>query len=61
MMDHYYDKLLHVAVLPADVVHNGYLVGEAERRVAPLVAICLEFGRTGEAPIDLIMSYKPKN
>ena len=33
MMDHYYDKLLHVAVFDAEVVKNSYLLEEAARRV----------------------------
>jgi hypothetical protein len=32
-MDHYYDKLLHIAVFDAQVVQNSYLVQEAARRV----------------------------
>ncbi|XP_023330750.1 uncharacterized protein LOC111703121 [Eurytemora carolleeae] len=31
MMDHYYDKLLQIAVFQPDVVHNKYLVLEASK------------------------------
>lgn len=47
MMDHYYDKLLHVAVFDPEVVKNSFLIEEAAKRVQPLVDVCLEFGRTG--------------
>ena len=72
MMDHYYDKLLQVnkwlrnrlyqafsqiAVFPTDVVKCAYLTEEAQRRVKPLVEICLEASKRGEAPVDLIKSH----
>jgi len=52
MMDHYYDKLLHVGKFDPAVVRSSYLEGEAKRRVKPLVELCLEAGRSGEAPIE---------
>jgi len=58
MMDHYYDKLLQIAVFPPAVVQNDHLVQTAQKRVEPLVRICLEYGRTGKAPVDLINSFK---
>jgi len=57
MMDHYYDKLLQIAVYDPSVVCNSYLVEDARKRVAPLVKVCLEFGKTGVPPVDLIKSY----
>lgn len=64
MMDHYYDKLLHVAQFDPKVVRNEYLIKEAKNRVQPLVDICLAHGRTGKVPVELIESYiesdKPK-
>ena len=57
MMDHYYDKLLHVAVFDAQVVQNSYLIEEAARRVQPLVDVCLEYGKTGKVPVNLIKSF----
>merc|ERR1719369_1903141 len=52
MMDHYYDKLLQIAVFEPQVVCNDYLVEDAKKRVAPLVKVCVEFGKTGEVPED---------
>lgn len=73
MMDHYYDKLLQVkwqmnedtvinlfsqiAVFPTEVVQCPYLAEEAQRRVKPLVEICLEASKREEAPVDLIKSF----
>ena len=54
MMDHYYDKLLHVAVFEPSVVQNSFLIEEADKRNQPLVDVCIEYGRTGKVPIDLI-------
>ena len=39
MLDHYYDKLLHVARPPPRLVRNAYLEAEAEARVAPLLQV----------------------
>ena len=50
MMDHYYDKLLQIAFFDEEVVQNKYLLQEAKSRVAPLVHIALEYGRTGVPP-----------
>jgi len=57
MMDHYYDKLLQIAVYQPTVVQNTYLVDEASKRVTPLLEICVKFGLTGTVPEDLIKSY----
>ena len=54
MMDHYYDKLLQIAVFDKKIVKNDYLCAEAESRVTPLLAICLKYGKTGKPPIALI-------
>ena len=58
MMDHYYDKLLQIAVFPPAVVRCPALEAEAARRVAPLVALCLEAGRSGEAPVASIRALQ---
>ena len=58
MMDHYYDKLLQIAVFPPAVVRCPTLEAEAARRVAPLVALCLEAGRSGEAPVASIRALQ---
>lgn len=57
MIDHYYDKLLQIAHFKPDVAQNDYLVGEAQKRVQPLVDICLEYGKTGVVPEDMIKSH----
>jgi len=57
MMDHYYDKLLQIAVFQPSVVQNTYLVEEASKRVTPLLDICVKYGQTGIVPEDLIKSY----
>jgi uncharacterized protein len=48
MMAHYYDKLLHVARPPADIVRNDYLETQAAESAVPLVEVCLRFGLTGK-------------
>lgn len=52
MMDHYYDKLLQVASPPGDIVRNRYLQEELANRAAPLVDVCLQFGATGDVPLN---------
>ena len=54
MMDHYYDKLLHIAKFDINVIRNPYLVEEAKKRVQPLVDVCIESGKTGQAPVGTI-------
>lgn len=54
MMDHFFDKLLRVARPDYSSVRNAYLEAEMDCRAAPLVNLCLEFGRTGAVPEDLI-------
>ena len=61
MMDHYFDKLLQIARFDPEVVKNEFLCKEAERRVEPLVKICLEWGKSGVVPEKLIMSYDDKS
>ena len=58
MMDHYYDRLLHVAKFDPAIVQNDWLVEEALKRNQPLIDVCLEYTKLGKAPIKLIMSYK---
>jgi hypothetical protein len=48
------DKLLQVARPPPALVRNTYLERVAAERVAPLVSVCLSYGRTGEVPVDEI-------
>jgi len=58
MMDHYYDKLLQIAHFDPAVVCNSFLQEEASDRVRPLVEICLEFGRTGEVPVQMLERFE---
>jgi len=58
MMDHYYDKLLQIAHFDPAVVSNSYLQEEATKRVRPLVEICLEFGKTGEVPVEMLQRFE---
>jgi len=58
MMDHYYDKLLQIAHFDPAVVANSYLQEEAGKRVQPLVEICLEAGRTGEVPVEMLKRFE---
>lgn len=60
MMDHYFDKLLQIAVFDKKTVANEFLCEEAERRVDPLVKVCLKFGKTGEAPVSMIKRFAKK-
>lgn len=47
MISHYYDKLLHVAKPPSDIVRNVYLEAKAAESSNILVDVCLRFGRNG--------------
>ena len=58
MMDHYYDKLLHIGKFDPSVVRSEYLQDEARRRVQPLVDICLEAGRSGQPPLESLNKLK---
>lgn len=58
MMSHYYDKLLHVARPPPDIVRNQYLESKAMNGAGPLVEICIRFGKTGVVDEDYIQSLE---
>ena len=58
MMDHYYDKLLHIGKFDPAVVRSEYLQKEARERVQPLVDICLEAGSLGEPPLQSLNKLK---
>ena len=45
-------------MFPPAVVRCPTLEAEAARRVAPLVALCLEAGRSGEAPVASIRALQ---
>jgi uncharacterized protein len=54
MISHYYDKLLHVACPPADIVRNTYLEEQARESSKELVEMCLRFGRTGQVDVEYV-------
>lgn len=54
MISHYYDKLLHIARPPGDIVRNAYLEGAAEGTAKELVEVCVRFGRTGRVDEEYI-------
>lgn len=47
MISHYYDKLLHVACPPPELVRNSYLENMAKESSAELVEVCIRFGKSG--------------
>ena len=47
MISHYYDKLLHIAQPPKNIVQNTYLESMAEHSCKPLLDICIRYGQTG--------------
>jgi len=57
MIDHYYDKLLHIVETDVEVTGNEWLVKEARKMSTPLVKVCLEFGKNGEVPDELIKQF----
>ena len=56
MISHYYDKLLHVARPPPNIVRNHYLETTAEESCEELIEVCLRFGRTGVVDEEYIQS-----
>ena len=54
MISHYYDKLLHVACPPRELVRNTYLERMAEESATELVEVCIRFGKTGIVDEDYI-------
>jgi uncharacterized protein len=54
MISHFYDKLLHVACPPADIVRNAYLEEQAQESSKELVEMCLRFGRTGQVDVGYV-------
>jgi uncharacterized protein len=55
MISHYYDKLLHIACPPKDIVRNSYLERIAEESARELVEVCLRFGKTGQVDEEYIL------
>jgi uncharacterized protein len=60
MISHYYDKLLHVARPPPEIVRNEYLEAKAEESCEELIEVCLRFGRTGVVDEEYIQSLMEK-
>eukprot|EP00039_Didymoeca_costata_P006051 m.87128 g.87128 ORF g.87128 m.87128 type:complete len:262 (-) comp13090_c0_seq2:1520-2305(-) len=58
MISHYYDKLLHVACPPTDIVRNRYLEEKLKASATELLEVCLRFGRTGQVDIDYILQLE---
>uniref|UniRef100_A0A7S2A3V8 HD/PDEase domain-containing protein n=1 Tax=Ditylum brightwellii TaxID=49249 RepID=A0A7S2A3V8_9STRA len=56
MISHYYDKLLHIARPPKDIVRNSYLEHQAESSSKDLVEVCLRYGKSGQVDKEYIMS-----
>lgn len=59
MISHYYDKLLHIARPPEEIVRNPYLERQAETSSRALVEVCLRFGKTGKVDEEYIMNLMP--
>eukprot|EP00978_Attheya_sp_CCMP212_P011825 scaffold29367_cov53-Attheya_sp.AAC.1 len=60
MISHYYDKLLHVACPPIDLVRNAYLEDKAKESSKELVELCLRFGKTGTVDESYIQEVNAK-
>jgi uncharacterized protein len=58
MISHYYDKLLHIARPPPEIVRNSYLEGRAEDGSKELVEVCVRFGRTGIVDEEYILALE---
>lgn len=54
MISHYYDKLLHLACPPKEIVRNAYLEDQARESSKELVEMCIRFGKTGEVDEDYV-------
>jgi uncharacterized protein len=51
MLDHYYDKLLHVKSITPDMVQNSYLELALSERIFPMLDICVLYGEKGETAV----------
>jgi uncharacterized protein len=54
MIDHYYDKLLHICKFQTD---NEYLLATAKARLGPLITVCLAYGERGEDALAFILRH----
>lgn len=48
MIDHYYDKLLHVVSVTPDMVQNQYLEKQLRDNVTPLLDVCVAYTNGGD-------------
>jgi uncharacterized protein len=55
MISHYYDKLLHIALPPSDIVRNVYLEQMQQESAVELLEVCLRFGKFGKVDEEYIM------
>lgn len=62
MVDHYYDKLIHI-VNPQNfnATKSEYMVTEAKNRVQPLLDVCVLCGTSGESSIHFYMTNLRNN
>lgn len=58
MISHYYDKLLHIAKPPKNIVRNQYLEKAAGDSVRELIEVCVGYGRTGVVDEEYIRSLE---
>ena len=56
MISHYYDKLLHIACPPKEIVCNPYLEHQARSASKALVEVCVRYGKTGIVDEEYILS-----
>lgn len=54
MISHFYDKLLHVARPPQEIVRNPYLQEQASESSKELVEMSVRFGKTGKVDIEYV-------
>lgn len=62
MIDHYYDKLLHVVSVTPGMIQNSYLESQLSDNVAPLLDVCVAYTNGGdEGVIEHIQSLTASN
>ncbi|GAX24786.1 hypothetical protein FisN_18Lh136 [Fistulifera solaris] len=61
MISHYYDKLLHIARPPADLIRNSYLENQFRDASQILVDICLLFGKEGKIDESSLLERMPRS
>ena len=59
MMDHYYDRLIHIARPPVNIIKNKYLQSIFMSRYRPIIIICLIYSSKGdEGVLEYLNSLK---